>query len=685
MRVDKNLHKSLNIVLFFTPWIAYWFLCGMGYSYGVLIALGTSIPYMLLQGKHRHFTDFYALTYFVIASIITFILDLNIFVEYSGFTGYVALALMAFTSVVIGSPYTLKISKVYWPETYWREKAFIAINKVITVVWGVIFVVNATLYLLLESLHASIVSNTLIVAGIVFSVTFPSRASKRFVEKRFVDPFKKFDWKVTPKKDDEYDVIIVGAGIGGLACGALLAKRGYKVLVLEQHSQVGGYCSSFQRKGFTFNTGVADISGLWENGPVKYLLNELGLSKDELFTKNSVRYIFRGVVLDFKSLEELPEKLIELFPEEKESIGRFFEDAKKAYEECYRDVPAYGVPLPAELIAKVYDLKKLVDYPKERPHFYDWMSKTFKQKLDEYFRNEDLKRLVASLTGYVGVEPDKVSAASALTACISYFLYGGYYPKKGAQYFANTLKSVIEQYGGRVLTNHRVEKIAVMNREVRGVISKGKLYKSSIVVSNVNAKTTFLKLVGEEHLDKDFVNYIKNLKASPSCFMVYLGVDVDLSYLPVLIKNLDEGYEIIVNSNADPGLAPRSMSSLSIITYASYHDFPERGTTEYTELKKRICKELIKKAEELIPGISERTVVLDAATPKTFERYVLMPEGAIYALDQSVNTRRPYFKTPIKGLYLVGASTFPGGGVEAVVISGIICANDICGWSTNKK
>jgi len=78
--------------------------------------------------------------------------------------------------------------------------------------------------------------------------------------------------------------------------------------------------------------------------------------------------------------------------------------------------------------------------------------------------------------------------------------------------------------------------------------------------------------------------------------------------------------------------------------------------------------------------LSERIVVRDAATPKTFERYTSMPEGAIYAFDQSIETRRPFFKTPIKGLYLVGASTFPGGGVEAVVISGIICANDIRGW-----
>ena len=77
--------------------------------------------------------------------------------------------------------------------------------------------------------------------------------------------------------------------------------------------------------------------------------------------------------------------------------------------------------------------------------------------------------------------------------------------------------------------------------------------------------------------------------------------------------------------------------------------------------------------------MSKHIIVQDAATPKTFERYTSMPEGALYAFDQSIDTRRPYFKTPVKGLYLASASTFPGGGIEAVVISGMICAYDMLG------
>jgi all-trans-retinol 13,14-reductase len=155
---------------------------------------------------------------------------------------------------------------------------------------------------------------------------------------------------------------------------------------------------------------------------------------------------------------------------------------------------------------------------------------------------------------------------------------------------------------------------------------------------------------------------------------------MNLSGYPTLIKNSDYGYEIAINSNADSGLAPKGKASITILTSANYHDFPERGAEGYPKKKKEFAETLIKKAEKAVPGLSEHIIVQDAATPKTFERYTGMPEGAIYAFDQSIGVKRPCFKTPIEGLYLVGASTFPGGGVEAVVISGIICANDIWNW-----
>ncbi len=685
MKNNKKAPGMIYILISFLPWVVYGILSGIGNKLGInklgiLVSLVICLLLILPQVHKRDFNlmDIVSLLYFSTATAFTFIFNLNIFVEKSGFLGYSVLFLMALFSLIIKQPYTLQISKRDYPEIYWKERLFLAINNIITGVWAVIFIANATIFLLLNATSAVILSNTLIALGITFSIVFPLKAPAYFATKEF----RKYDWSVDvtqkPKGEKEYDVIIVGSGIAGLTCGALLSKRGYRILVLEQHHKVGGYCSSFERKDFVFNTGVENVSGLWEKGPVTYLLKELGFEKDELFTKNRMRYIFKGKEIDASNLEEFIKALSEMFPEEKENIHAFFDEAKKAYEECYKDL-VYGVPLPAELIVKVFGAKKLLDYPKEHPHFFDWMNRTYKQKLDEFFTNEDLKTLLCALLGYLGTKPEETRASSALTAVVSYYLHGGYFPKRGAQRFADRLKEFIECNGGKVLTRHRVDKIIVEKGEVRGVRVGNKIFKSPIVVANANAKTTFLELVGEENLDRDFVEYIKKLKMSPSCFMVFLGVDMDLSGYPTIIENLDEGYSIAINSN-DSGLAPKGKACITILTGANYRDFPERGTKEYLEKKREFAEFLIKKAEKIIPNLSKHIVVQDAATPKTLERYTSMPEGAIYAFDQSINTKRPYFKTPIKGLYLASASTFPGGGIEAVVISGIICANDICNW-----
>ena len=637
------------ILVSFIPWIIYWILCGLGLSIGVLISLAVAAILVIYQARLREFNpmDLTSLAYFAAASAATYILDFGLFVEKPGFLGYLALFIMALISIAVGKPFTLQVSKRDYPEVYWRERTFLLVNDAISGAWSMIFLLNSITSIILGNPYARVVSNTLIAIGVILSIFLPEKLSAYFLTR----DFKRYDWRVEidpkkPKAEDEYDVIIVGSGIGGLTCGALLSKRGYKTLILEQDYQVGGYCSSFKRGDFTFNVGVSDVSGLWEKGPITHLLNELGLKHEELFVKNRIRYIFRGKAIEAENLDGFIERLSEMFPAEEESIRRFFEDARMAYDECYMEAEVYGVPLPAELIVKVFGSKKLLNYPREHPHFYDWMNKTFKEKLDEYFKDEDLKNLLCALIGYIGAKPDKVSASSALTAMVSYYIHGGYFPRGGAQNFADTLRRFIEDHGGKVMLRCKVDEILVEDGMVRGVKAGERMFKAPIVVANANAKTTFLELVGEKFLDKEFIEYIKGLKMSPSCFAVFLGLDVDLRDYPSIIVNLDDGYYLVINSNADPSLAPEGKASITILTEANYYDFPERGTREYVKLKRMLAEKLIEKAEKIIQGLIKHIVVMDIATPKTYERYTSMPEGAIYSFDQSIHTKKPYFKTP---------------------------------------
>lgn len=674
----------LYILFSFVPWIIYWVLSGMGNSTGIIIALAIIVILLVPQVRSRDFNlmDIFSLLYFIAATVGTFIFGLSIFVERSGILGYGVLFVMAVFSLIIKQPYTLQVAKRDYPEIYWKDKSFITINTIITVAWVGIFLVNVIVFWLLTEPLTVVVSILLIVLGIIFSIVFPVRAPAYLQTKKY----KKFDWSIDVdpqrlKGENEYDVIIVGSGIGGLSCGALLCKRGYKVLALEQHYQVGGYCSSFKRKGFVFNTGVENVSGLWEKGPITFLLKELGLNKDDLFVRNTTRYIFKGKEINMPdNLVDIVKLLSEMFPDGKENIPSFFDEAKKAFEQGYKNAHIYGTPLPDELIVKVLGSRKYLDFPKEAPHFYDWMNKTYKQKLDEYFEDEDLKTLFCALLGHAGTKLEKTPGLVALTRCLYYYIYGGHFTKGGAQKFANCLKEYIEAHGGEVLLRRKVDEILTENKKVRGVRVGDEIFTSPVVASDADAKATFLELVGEDDLDKEFAEHIEGLKMSPSCFMVFLGVDMELSNYPTLIKIPDEGYAVVINSNADPSLAPKGKASITILKLADYRDFPERGTKGYSQKKKGLAEMLIQKAETAIPHLSKHIIVQDAATPKTLERYTSVSEGALYSFDQSGDTERPYFRTPIKGLYLAGASTFPGGGIESVVISGIICSNDICAW-----
>jgi Phytoene dehydrogenase and related proteins len=291
----KRVPGMIYVWVSFIPWSTYWVLCGFGNTLGIIIPFVASLILVALQFLRREFNfmDLFSLIYFGVSLTGTFIFNSRIFMENSGFLGYLALFLMAVSSLSLKRPYTLQVSKRDYPEVYWKDPSFLAINNIITAVWALIFLANALISWLLASPLSIIFTNVLVALGIAFSILFPIKAPMYFITREF----KKYDWKVEvtpgkPKAENEYDVIIVGSGIGGLTCGALLAKRGYMVLVLEQHYLVGGYCSSFYRKKFIFNTGVESVSGLWERGPVTYLLRELGL-RQEISLSEYREHIYR--------------------------------------------------------------------------------------------------------------------------------------------------------------------------------------------------------------------------------------------------------------------------------------------------------------------------------------------------------------------------------------------------------
>jgi len=674
-RCAMKIKGYMWTLLSFTPWILYWTVSGISETYGLALGLVSTILVLVTGMRVRapNIINWVSAGFFT-TGLLSLHLGLD-FSKYGGFLSYLVLLGVSIYSLLRKEPFTLMFAKLDYPEPYWGDPKFIRVNYALTYMWAAIFLASSVLSLLGSPL--SLLSYALVVGGAVFSTLGPPILVKRYFEEEFA---RYPDWKVEGR-----EVVVVGAGIGGLTCAALLAKNGYKVTVLEQHYVVGGYCTSFRRRGFVFDGGVESISGLWERGPVRLLLKELGVNWRGLFVRTREVYILDGEFVEVpEDVNEFVETLERTFPEEAGNIKAFFGEVERVLEEVYASTHLFGVPLPAPLIYKVMGPRELMGFPKKFPHMQAWMRVTYKEVLDRYFRDEKLKKLLSTLTAYVGTSPEKTPALS-MAVMLGYYIYGGYYPKGGSQAYADILARIVAENGGEILLRHKVEKIVVENGEVKGVIANGKFFKAPIVVFAANAKQ-LLDLI--EDLPEDFADQTRSLKPSVTAFMVYLGLDLDLSPYPPLVKDLDQGIGLVINSNLDKSLAPEGCSALTIITLLPpemYDYFAVEGP-EYSERKRKFAEKLIRKAEKVIPDIKDHIVVIDAATPRTFEKYTLNYKGAIYAFDQSVDAPpRPYFKTPIKGLYLAGASTFPGAGIEAVTISGVIAARDIMGWKSPKK
>lgn len=284
---------------------------------------------------------------------------------------------------------------------------------------------------------------------------------------------------------------------------------------------------------------------------------------------------------------------------------------------------------------------------------------------------------------------------------------GIYYPKGGMQSFTNVLVRGLKKYKGELLLNTLITKILIDKGKVQGVkLADGRRIKATYVISNASLQQTFYKLVGKKYLKKRFIKKIEGKELSLSCFILYLGIDMDLKSLDLNFRinvyptyNTEKQYEILKGgeipeefafvmtffSLIDPITAPKGKHALIITTAAPYHYHKDWGTgdggeVEYRRLKENIIKRMVEKAEKIIPNLSFHIIYQGAATPLTLERETLNTQGAIYGLaatPKQIGPGRFKNRTPIKGLYLVGHYTYVAHGIGAVTHSARAVANMI--------
>jgi phytoene dehydrogenase-like protein len=477
-----------------------------------------------------------------------------------------------------------------------------------------------------------------------------------------------------------YDAVVIGAGIGGLICAGLLARAGVKVLLVEQHYMVGGYCSTFKRGPFTFDAATHFYPLLGNPMTITgSLLDRLG-SRTKWVKMDPVDHFHFPDGSSFSVSADYDEYLDELkatFPHESTEIDGFFQLAREAY--------LYG----------------LLYYFRGRPHDrLEVLQKlTLHEVLAHRFVDKKLRLLLAADCAHWGSRPSRTSFVFDSMLRLSYFL-GNYYPEGGSQVFADDLARIVTEAGGDILMRSTVERIVVEEGIATGVdivtgpprARRTVRVNARHVVSNADLLLTLEKMLGPDVVGWDLIAKTKQMRPSSPCFLVHLGLrDVPIETLERASGyhwrswNSDDvvydAFKIFSPSLYEPCMSPQGGS---IIILQRIMEIGYDRVKDWSAHKARVEDDLVTRLETVIPGITQQIVTRQSASALTSWRFTLNTHGAMLGWEMSpeqLGDRRPSIEGPVGHLYLTGHWTKPGGGITPVIVSAMDVAQAITGAS----
>jgi len=465
---------------------------------------------------------------------------------------------------------------------------------------------------------------------------------------------------LTAKTDSSlYDVTIIGAGISGLVCGCFLAKAGMKVLIAERHSKPGGYCTSFNRKGFTFDAAAHSFGSYRESGNFNRVIKELALDT-----------ILRIKKHDPADIVVTPDHKLTFWDDHNKTIQAFRESfpGEPKIREFFTFMAS---PQPTEIAAL--------------------RNKTFQDVLDQYFIDEKIKAILACpVFGNSGLPPSLLSAFTGAKIFTEFVGDGGYYPEGGMQELPNAFANRFREFGGVLMLSSPVAQITVDDGTVSGVVlQSGEVIRSRYVISNCDARQTFLQLLKKQIIDKSIVEKLNLMTPSLSMFIAYLGIDSYFDALPQKgstiwflphydLYRLYESAKSTAGTDLTKYLLRISPTGKSILAMANT-SFKDKQY--WDENKNSLLDDFIASIERTaIPDLSKHIIYKEAATPYTLFRYTQNAEGAAYGWESlkqqfmSPELRKPSF---IQGLYLTGHWTTYAQGIAGVAYLGYDLANTL--------
>jgi phytoene dehydrogenase-like protein len=453
------------------------------------------------------------------------------------------------------------------------------------------------------------------------------------------------------------NVIVVGAGIGGLSAGILLSLGNYNVTVLEKNPVPGGLMRSYRRGGIDCPVGVHYVGALGEREPLGILFRAMGISVDDLFSpmgEDGVidRYLFDDFVFDLPaSLNDYENNLKNAFPGDGSCIDRIIANLREVSE-------------------RFADFSFLTGGdPFQNLDFYISLG----EMLEQMGASATLRSVLAVPCNLIGVPPGDCPVIFHHMILAGY-LFSSWKLKEGGRAMTEAFVRRLQETGGRLLLNCDVREISVAQSKVTGVVlSSGERLSADVIIFATHPKL-LLSLLAENALRESYRRRLRNLQETQSV----LGVQVtlDAKRHPLMHHNIyrietdekgdiQKGVFYQLHQTRDPG-----SHLLSIITKSLYEDWESWSDTRtgcrggaYEDRKTRLARQMLEEARPVFGDLDDARI-LDVYTPLTLRDYVNAPEGSCYGIMRS---SRQLLRTitlnhvPVGGLFLAGQNALAPG------------------------
>jgi len=494
---------------------------------------------------------------------------------------------------------------------------------------------------------------------------------------------------------DHYDIIVVGAGLGGMTAASLLAKRGLSVLMIDQQNKPGGSCTSFKREDHVFDVGTAMIYGFGEKGfrPFRFLINELEEPIDIVAHSTLARMTFEGQEIIFwPDLERFIDELAGLFPEEEKGLRAFYADLYKMYVNI---VIKNEVISPPSEFSPRQGLRRLVSDPLAILKMQKLLTTSTLDLLNKYFHTPEIVEFFDKLcSAYAYTTAAETPGVLAATMFIDNHIGGVYYPAGGAQMLPNTIEKAFERNGGQVLYHQRVDEILIEAGAARGVrLQNGIEIPADRVIANATVWNIYGKLIRADHIQPDRLKWAQSLIPTYPSMTIYMVVDreaIPEGTFPweIYIENraaIDStDLTLYINSLVDTTLCPADELVVMAISPNLGKwpgpDDPVYHSPAYEEQKQLEAGRMLDQIEQHIPGFRGHLRSLIIGTPTTIERFLLKNGGAVGGPKNQIGQemlKRLHARSEWEHLYFCGDSTVMGTGAPATMVSGVGAANVI--------